>query len=189
MHQAIRENGAESFRVETLEEVDPDGDLAAREIHWILEFGTLWPDGYNKCEGGQIGGYDGTPVTWEGRDFPSIAAMCRQVGKETGLPVHVVESRYRSGDPLPDQARSHSDHPEAGSQLFRLWLGIKKRAAITGAGIVDEWLDYDTWKEDTTDLTGEGRLTRIDETRAWGGRELRSTGSQRDSSTDARQDL
>lgn len=144
LHQAIRENGAESFRVETLEEVDPDGDLAAREVHWILEIGTLWPDGYNKREGGQLGGYDGIPVAWEGRDFPSIAAMCREVGKETSLPVHVVESRYRSGNPLPDQARSHSDHPEAGSQLFRQWLGIKERAAMTGADIVGERLDYDT---------------------------------------------
>ena len=168
LHRAIRETGAEKFRVEILEEVDPDGDLAAREVHWILELDTLWPDGYNNREGGQLGGYDGIPVTWEGRDFPSIAAMCREVGKETGLPVHVVESRYRSGEPLPDQARSHSDHPEAGSPLFRQWLGIKKRAAMTYADIVDEWLDYDTWKEDTASLAGEGRLTRIDETRAWG---------------------
>ncbi|MEP3667796.1 MAG: hypothetical protein ABJN42_13810 [Roseibium sp.] len=167
-HRAIREHGPEAFRVQTLEEIGADGDIAAREIHWILELGTLWPDGYNQREGGQLGRHDGTPVTWEGRDFPSIAAMCREVGKETGLATHVVESRYRSGDPLPDQARKHSDHPEAGSDLFRQWLGIKKRAAMTGADIVDAWLDYDVWKADVAGLAGEGRLTRKDETRAWG---------------------
>lgn len=167
LHTAIREHGAEPFRVETIEIVGDEEDLGARERHWIAELGTLVPEGYNVREGGQMGRTEGVSVLWEGQSFPSITAMCREISRETGLAVHVIESRYREGRPLPEEARTHSDHAEAGSRLFRQWLGMKKRAAQTGAGVSETWLDYDAWKLDVTKLAGNGRLTRIDETRPW----------------------
>lgn len=167
LHAAMREHGAEAFRVETIEVLADGEDLGARERHWIAELGTLVPDGYNLREGGQMGRTEGMSVFWEGRSFSSIAGMCREVSRETGLAVHVIESRYREGRPLPEKARTHSDHPEAGSPLFRQWLGMKKRAAETGAEVAETWLDYDAWKLDVGKLAGNGRWTRIDETLPW----------------------
>lgn len=167
LHAAMREHGVEIFRVETIELVEEGEDLGARERHWIAELGTLVPNGYNLREGGQMGRAEGISVLWEGRSFSSIAAMCREVSRETGLAVHVIESRYREGLPLPEKARTHSDHPEAGSPLFRQWLGMKKRAAETGPGVAEVWLNYDAWKLDVSKLAGNGRLTRIDERRPW----------------------
>ncbi|WP_158514353.1 GIY-YIG nuclease family protein [Nioella sediminis] len=167
LHAAIREHGVEAFRLETIEVLEDGEDLGVRERHWIAELGTLVPDGYNVREGGQVGRTEGTPALWEGRSFPSIAAMCRELSRETGLAVHVIESRYREGLPLPEEARVHSDHPEAGSQLFRQWLGMKKRAAETAVGVAEAWLEYDAWKLDVAKLVGNGRLTRIDESRPW----------------------
>lgn len=167
LHAAMREYGDEAFRVETIELVEEGEDLGARERHWIAELRTLVPGGYNVREGGQMGRAEGISVLWEGRNFSSIAAMCREVSRETGLAVHVIESRYREGCPLPEKARTHSGHPEAGSPLFRQWQGMKKRAAKTGAGVAEVWLNYDAWKSDIAKLAGNGRLTRVDETRPW----------------------
>jgi len=169
LHEAIRADEARNFKVDTIEEVEDGTDsLAEREIFYIAKFGTLRPRGYNVLEGGQLGRYDGTPVTFEGRDFRSISDMSRRIGKETGLPEYVVLRCWREDRPFPDKARTHSNHAEAGSELFRQWLGMWKRAEMNGSEVAEEWEDYDVWKADTTSLDGDGRLTRIDEMRPWG---------------------
>ena len=169
LHSAIRARGPERFDIVELEEVDGgDAALADREVYWIAKIGTLNPEGYNVLPRGQLGQYRGTPVAFDGRQFPSIAAMCRTVSKETGLPPYVVLRYWRNDRPLPEKARKHSKHPEAGSELFRQWLGMWKRAEMNGSAVVEAWEDYDLWKADTTSLGGDGRLTRIDETLPWG---------------------
>ncbi|WP_282118870.1 GIY-YIG nuclease family protein [Ruegeria atlantica] len=169
LHSAIRARGPERFDIIVLEEVDGgEAALADREVYWIAKIGTLNPEGYNVLPGGQLGRYRGTPVTFDGRQFPSIAAMCRTISKETGLPPYVVLRYWRDDRPLPEKARKHSKHPEAGSELFRQWLGMWKRAEMNGSAVVEAWEDYDSWKADTTSLGGDGRLTRRDETLPWG---------------------
>ncbi len=169
LHQAIRADGPQNFIVDTLEVVEGgEGKLAEREIEWMNHLDTLHPNGLNTRAGGQIGSYDGRSVEWDGRRFRSIASMRRVMSRETGLPEHVVESRFRQNKPLPVKARKHSRHPDAGSPLFRQHLGILKRARDRGDTVDAEWLDYDRFKADVSDKPGCGRLTRIDERQAWG---------------------
>lgn len=169
LHAAIRKRGAERFNIRELERVHGDDvALADREVFWIAKLGTLNPEGYNVLAGGQLGRYRGIPVSMTGRDFPSIEAMCRSIGEETGLPPYVVLRCWREDRPLPEKARKHSKHPEAGNELFRQWLGMWKRAEMTGAGVAKVWEDYDTWKADTASLGGAGRFSRINEMLPWG---------------------
>lgn len=172
LHQDIRKFGKELFDLDPLEKVPAAEDglnsLAEREIHWIAKLGTLAPAGYNKLEGGQLGRYKGTPVSTLWGDFRSSSDMGRVVGAQRGLPPYVVLRCWREEKPLPDRARKHSKHPEAGSDLFRQWLGIWKRAEEIGAAVNLRWADYDCWKADIEMVAGEGRLTRADETLPWG---------------------
>ncbi|OUS19961.1 hypothetical protein A9Q95_13195 [Rhodobacterales bacterium 59_46_T64] len=169
LHAAIRKRGFHRFEIRELEQVKgDDAALADREVFWIAKLGTLNPEGYNVLLGGQLGRYRGIPVRMDGKDFPSIAAMCRMIGEETGLPPYVVLRCWREDRPLPEKARKHSKHPEAGNELFRQWLGMWKRAEMNGAGVVNAWEDYDTWKADMASLGGDGRLSRMDETMPWG---------------------
>ncbi|OOY31271.1 hypothetical protein BMI88_09125 [Thioclava sp. F36-6] len=169
LHAAIRARGGHRFEVKLLEQVDGnDTALADREVYWIAKLGTLKPEGYNVLPGGQLGRYRGIPARIDGRDFSSISAMCRTLSEETGLPPYVVLRYWRADRNLPEKARKHSKHPEAGSGPFRQWLGMWKRAEMNGSGVVEAWENYDTWKADTTSLGGKGRLTRIDATQPWG---------------------
>jgi group I intron endonuclease len=47
-HRSIRKHGWENFEYEVLEEVDRE-ILNERENHYINQFNTLWPYGYNQC--------------------------------------------------------------------------------------------------------------------------------------------
>lgn len=54
-HKAIREFGADSFEVETLEYVDTVEELKAREKYWIIQLRSKNPEyGYNGDDGGDI---------------------------------------------------------------------------------------------------------------------------------------
>ena len=172
LHQDMQKLGEGLFELNILEEVPATEDgissLAEREIFWIAKLGTLAPAGYNTLEGGQLGRYNGTAVSTPWGDFRSIAEMGRVVGKQKGLPPYVMLRCWREGRPLPDKARKHSKHPEAGSEPFRQWLGIWKRAEQAGDAVDLRWADYDCWKADIETITGEGRLTRADENLPWG---------------------
>jgi len=49
---ALRKHGVEAFTSEILETLDSMDKAYEREIFWIAELGTLWPDGYNLRPGG-----------------------------------------------------------------------------------------------------------------------------------------
>lgn len=169
LHEAIRKNGFENFSIDVLEVVEGgESRLAERESHWITLLETRHPKGLNKSTGGEIGSYDGRPVEWDGRQFRSIAAMCRILSKEAGLAEHVIGKRFRDGKPLPDKARKRSKHEDAGTPLFRQHLGLLKRARERGDAVDPAWQDYDRFKADVTSNPGIGRLTRIDESQPWG---------------------
>lgn len=173
LHRELLALGEEAFTLDTIEEVHDLGDeaetLAEREVYWIAKLGTLAPEGYNKLKGGQLGRYQGTPVTTpEGEKFRSISEMCRKIGKREDLPPYVVLRCWREDISLPEKARKQSKHPEAGTEPFRQWLGIWKRAELTGAAVDLRWAVYDNWKSDVALLSGEGRLTRKNETMPWG---------------------
>jgi len=91
--------------------------------------------------------------------------MRRVMSRETALPEHVVESRFRQNKPLPVNARKRSRYPDAGSPLFRQHLETLKRAGENRNTVDPEFLDYDRFNTDVMATPGEGRLTRIDDRR------------------------
>ncbi|MCE6958840.1 hypothetical protein LAZ40_07230 [Cereibacter sphaeroides] len=171
LYCAMRETGRADFRMDVVEEgVMSSEMLADRERAWIEALGTMAPCGFNSARGGGIGRVEGVPVTVDGVTYVSREAAARALAEETGLPQHVVLKRLLTGQPLPERARRHSRHPEAGTILFRKWLGLRKRAAdgLT-AELVDAWADYDTWKRDTQ-ATGKEDLDlyRPERSAPWG---------------------
>lgn len=61
-YNAIKKYGNENFIVELIEEVD-DSLLNEREIYWIKELNTLYPNGYNETIGG-TGGDNSSHPNW-----------------------------------------------------------------------------------------------------------------------------
>jgi hypothetical protein len=54
-----------------------------------------------------------------------------------------AESRIRNGEEMPERARKHSFHADAGTNLFRRHLSLAKRKQLCL-----RWLDYDQFKLD-----------------------------------------
>jgi len=81
--------------------------------------------------------------------------MRRVMSRETGLPEHVVESRFRQNKPLPVKALKRSRHSDAGAPLFRQHLGILKWAGENGDTVDPEWLDYDRFKTEVMATPGK----------------------------------
>lgn len=166
--EAIRQDGPDGFRREVIEEgIETPERLREREVFWALQLEALGPGGLNTAKPGAMGSGRGVPTEWQGETFPSRTEAALALSRRTGLAPHVVESRLRSGAPLPAKARVHSRHPEAGSNLFRRWLALVKRHP----GNVDPaWVNsYDSFKSDVEPSFVPGfLLSRIDASRPWG---------------------
>lgn len=53
-HNAIRKYGAENFSLEIIDQAETLEELDRKEMYWIEELGTLYPNGYNLKEGGNV---------------------------------------------------------------------------------------------------------------------------------------
>ena len=145
--------------------------LPIREKYWIEHEGTLIPNGLNILPGGQIGGYSGKKTVYAGKEYPSIAAATDALVKATGLPKHIVATRIRNDEPLPETPRSQSNHPEAGTNLWRRWkslINATKNGRREGE-VEPDWLNYDNFAADVRPgYREELRLVRLDITKPWG---------------------
>lgn len=169
LHEAIREDGPSGFDVDALEEgiADPN-HLSAREKYWAHHFKCIGPSGLNTAKPGGLGSPAGKRIEYKGEIFRSIEEASDVLSKRLAIAAHVIRSRLQKGQTIPDakQVRKHSKHPDAGSNLFRRWLGLKKRHP----GIIDEsWLSsFDKFKADISPVPKNMELVRRIETLPWG---------------------
>jgi GIY-YIG catalytic domain len=170
--EAIRADGPEGFSWEILEEGLEQDELPNRERYWIKEHDACGPNGLNMSLGGQMGGGRRQAIEYMGESFPSIVEAAAVLSKRTGLAAHVVATRIKSGFPLPNRARRHSKHPDAGSNLWRRFLGLHHpvRGYVASGMISPVWLNnYDQFKADVAPgYRGELNLIRKDDSRSWG---------------------
>jgi hypothetical protein len=149
--QAIRELGADNFEIELLELVknvwvaSQFNLLRMRERHNIKLFNSRHPFGLNDTAGGELTVRPGIKTYYAGQTYPSISAAARAVEDATSgaVPSYSAEQRFRSGEKIPVKTRKHSKHPDAGSNLYRRYLGLQKRDQL-----VPDWQDYDVFKRD-----------------------------------------
>lgn len=170
--KAIRKLGPESFVIIALEENIDQAELAQRERHWISELNTMEPNGFNVKPGGEMGGGQGKETTYEGEIFPSMEVAAALLSERTGIPKHVVHKRLRDGRSIPEQARKHSDHPEAGTNLWRRWKSLinSVKAGRRDGEICQQWFEYDQFAADVrSGYSEELMLVRIDIAKPWCG--------------------
>lgn len=169
LHAAIREDGAEGFDVDSLETGITDPTLlSVREAFWVEHLGALGPLGLNTAKPGGLGGSGGKLVQYGGDTFRSIEEAADVLGARLGIARHVIRSRLHKGLPLPkpDSVRRHSNHPDAGSNLFRRWLGMRKRHAEE---VKAEWMtDYERFKADVSPVPPDMELVRRCPNEPWG---------------------
>lgn len=169
LHAAIREDGPEGFVVDVLERgIKDSAVLAAREAFWVERLGALGPNGLNSTKPGGLGSPSGKPVHYGNETFRSIEEAADVLGERLGIARHVIRSRLQKGLPLPqaDQVRRHSNHPDAGSNLFRRWLGMRKRH---DRAVADEWMEnYDRFKADVSPVPAGMELVRKRPAEPWG---------------------
>jgi group I intron endonuclease len=166
--QAIRNDGPEGFLWEILEDnIDSNSKLKEREEYWIRKFDARGPNGLNTAAAGALGSSKGISVSFEGESFESMKEAGYVLGKRNGIPSFTVERCIRNGLELPKKTRKNSNHNEAGTNLFRRWLALKKRHLND---IDIEWRDnYDIFKKDVGQMPKEGlRLIRINSEKPWG---------------------
>ncbi len=79
---AVRKYGKENFSVEEVEVCELE-DLDDREIHWIKEYGTMFPVGYNLTSGGKGARYRSTVDRSDPLNPPRSRGGCTFRSKET----------------------------------------------------------------------------------------------------------
>ncbi|MEP7010807.1 MAG: GIY-YIG nuclease family protein [Acidobacteriota bacterium] len=165
---AIRQDGSEGFIREVIEAGIDDAEvLSERERFWVETLAALGPAGLNTAKPGALGIRRGIATEVEGEEFRSITEAAHTIGNRKGLAPHVVASRLRTGQPIPNHARKKSKHPEAGSNLFRRWLALVRRHPHS---VVASWLqNYDSFKADVGVSFLPGlQLVRIELRQPWG---------------------
>lgn len=166
--RAIRSDGPEGFTREVIEDgIDDPHTLREREVFWVAQLGALGPEGLNTAKPGGLSTPRGKRTEVNGESFRSVKEAVEAVAQRAGLAPHVVAKRLRTGAPLPAKARKHSKHPDAGSNLFRRWLALRRRHSEE---VEAAWSDnYDTFKADVEPSFHEGlELVRKDDSRPWG---------------------
>ncbi len=96
---AIRKYGIEHFKVEVLEECDTLEQLNEREIFWIKELNTKYPNGYNLTDGG------------EGAVNPSQITRDKISQTKTGRPGHIQTAEEKAKRAASNKAY-YQAHPE-----------------------------------------------------------------------------
>ena len=94
---AIREYGADAFKVETIASADNVGELGKLEKHYIESYGTIVPDGYNISAGGSIGKPKGQKTTVLGKRFSSLKAAAEYLASVKNISYTAAEKRISSG--------------------------------------------------------------------------------------------
>jgi len=157
--QAMREFGQESFKIKELELIENIGYegqlelLKQRERHYIERYNSLHPFGLNLTAGGELTVMPGIKTTYNDTEYPSISAWSRAVEEDTNglVPSYSAAARLRSGKEIPDKTRKHSKHPDAGSNLYRRYLGLLRKKSLDPI-----WYDYEVFKRDVLqDITIE----------------------------------
>ncbi|WOG25917.1 GIY-YIG nuclease family protein [Endozoicomonas sp. 8E] len=106
LKRAIRENGAESFKVEELFFAFCNKDLKQIEKTFIEEEGTAYPNGLNSIVGGSLGALDSSLISYKGQDFKSVADLARNNGRS---PI-TVRQRIRAGMSIEEAVDRPADH-------------------------------------------------------------------------------
>jgi hypothetical protein len=165
--KAIREDGENEFSIEVLQDgIDDPMLLRDREIYWVKKLGALGSNGLNSAPPGGLGGAKGTRTIVDGEAFRSLQEAAQVIAERLSIPEYAVRSRIKSGKPIPIKVRKNSTHPEAGSPLFRRWLGLLKRHPNA---VELRWVEsYDDFKSDISPLDLSLELLRKDDTKAWG---------------------
>jgi hypothetical protein len=165
--QAIRADGRDGFELSSLETgIDDLRQLQERERYWMEVKGALGVQGLNSAKAGGLGSRGGKAIEVAGVRYRSIKEASQILSEELGLPQHAISSRLQNGQTLPTKVRRHSKHPDAGSNLFRRWLGLLKRHP---AGIANEWRDsYDKFKLDVSPVPLLQELIKKIPDQPWG---------------------
>jgi hypothetical protein len=151
LHQTMRRHGVETFSISLIEGCVPVSELSEREIQYIKDFNTRAPHGLNTSAGGQLGGCRGISSEVNGVDYKSLTEAGKAIETETKGAVRwfTAERRIRNRtrnhncEDIYAKTRKNSTHMEAGSNLFRRYLGLAKRKQLC-----HRWLDYDLFKLD-----------------------------------------
>lgn len=170
LSRAIAEDGSEAFDLDVVEDgIVGSENLKDRERFWVRKLDALGPQGLNTAKAGGLGLRRGKKVEFEGEEFDSMTEAAAMISGRRGLEPHVVATRLREGAALPERARRHSRHPRAGSNLFRIWLALKRRHP----GAVETcWMEsFDAFETDVEPSREKGlELVRKDSDRPWGPR-------------------
>ncbi len=92
--RAIQKYGIDAFDVSVIEECDDEEKLNEREKHWIKEFNSKFPNGYNLTEGGD--GMSGYIVSEETRKNLSTSHKGKKLSEKTRALMSISNKNKRS---------------------------------------------------------------------------------------------
>lgn len=146
-YRYIDQFGQDAFELDVLETHIPVIRCSVREKYWIEALNTLTPNGLNSNSGGQAPAARHSRYTLNDITYPTIKAAALAHSRTTnGECSEFVAARHISlGKTPPERSRKHSTAPHAGSPLYRIWLGLKRRNRLG-----KEWHSYENFKYSLT---------------------------------------
>lgn len=150
LYNAFEEFGLESFSIKLIEDDIENRKLAERENYWINYYGTMYPNGLNMIKGNRSSVGYGVETVYNGKVYNSKEQAVKEIQKERpNLPKHVIDKRIRENKELPDKPRSHSKHPEAGTDFWRRWKSLLIRNKLCSEwSILESDIGYENFKKD-----------------------------------------
>ncbi|CAC9613843.1 hypothetical protein [uncultured Gammaproteobacteria bacterium] len=157
LHEAIRQYGEESFKIEKIDSGCTKKDLEAKERLWIKKLNTPIPDGYNISLGGTSGGSNKKETKINNITFPGVREATEYLAKLKNISYEAAKKRISVG-------RIHIKKPaKKGESLvktkaYKAWgyiiysaLNPKSRDYIPNITIHEEWRDFHTFHKDAGD--------------------------------------
>lgn len=154
LHAEIRECGAEAFTMVQIDSGTTKVDLEQKERHWIKVHGTLIPTGYNISTGGVSGGSSRKPVTFDGKQFPSVGAAAKHISVTRGISLYAATARLRF-DRVDVETPAKKGESLVKTSAYKAWsrivhgvLNPKAKDYLPGADVYQPWRKFEVFFED-----------------------------------------
>lgn len=116
LNNAIRKNGKGAFVVELVERCVKE-NLNEREIYYISEFNTLFPDGYNLTPGGKVVSQANFKNTSDNKGFAKQSRSHPKTDETKKLISSRLKERFITNPELKEQRRIHAQQQHQQQRL------------------------------------------------------------------------
>jgi len=174
LHAAIRQYGAEVFKIEQIDSGTTKVDLESKEKKWIKELGTLVPNGYNISTGGVSGGSTKRPISIDKIRFNSVGSAAKYLSESRNISLDAAKKRI-SVDRIYVKTPAKKGESLIKTPAYKAWSRIvhgqinpKSKDYKPEIILFENWKIFDIFLKDVGNPSEKGMsFTRLDQSKGY----------------------